>query len=98
MTLTDQQLADIEELAGLFLTPNEIAILLDLDFDSFIQSLQNKKSPAYKHYFRGKTTSKKTIRQKVIKMAHHGSPQAEEMANEYIATQNLFEKRNHVRP
>lgn len=97
MTLNEQQLQEIEELAGLFLNPDEIAILLDIDTDAFIASLQDKKSLVYKHYFRGKTTSKKNIRQNVIRMARHNSPQAEELADTYISSQSQFEKRNNVR-
>ena len=97
MTLNDQQLHEIEELAGLFLTPDEIAILLDIDQAAFIACLRDTNSPAYKHYFRGKTVSKKQIRQNIIKMARHGSPQAEELADTYIAAQNQYEKRHVTR-
>lgn len=95
MNLTEQQLKEIEELAGLFLTYDEIAILLDLDIETFRRELSNKKSAAFKYYFRGKTMSKKIIRENVVKMAKHGSPQAEELVDTYITAQNLFEKRNH---
>lgn len=97
MTLNDQQLSEIEELAGLFLNPDEIAILLDIDADQLLAALTDKNSLAYKHYFRGKTSSKKTIRQNVIRMARHGSPQAEELADSYIIAQNQFEKKYNVR-
>ncbi len=97
MTLTDEQLASIEELAGLFLTADEIAILLDIDIDLFIKLINDKKSLAFKHYFRGKTESKKNIRANIVKMAKHGSPQAEELVDNYITAQNIFEKKNHGR-
>ena len=97
MNLSDEQLKDIEELAGLFLTADEIAILIDLDIDLFIAEISNKKSRAFAAYFLGKTRSKKKIRENVIKMARNGSPQAEELADAYIESQKLFERKNHGR-
>jgi hypothetical protein len=97
MHLLDQQLAEIEELSGLFLTADEIAILLDLDIEAFMKCINNRKGDAYKAYFRGKTKSKKLIRENVVKMARNGSPQAEEMVDGYISAQIQFEKRHNER-
>lgn len=97
MILSDKQLAEIEQLAGLFLTWDEIAILLDIPFDALHDMMADKNSAAYKHYFRGKTISKKNIRENVVKMARHGSPQAEELVEAYIIHQKQYEKRNHGR-
>ncbi len=93
MNLNEIQLKDIEELAGLFLCPEEIAILVDIDADQFLEAVSRKRGPAYMAYFRGKTLSKKEIHANVIKMAKHGSPQAEELAREMIQEQNTAERR-----
>nr|NQU89742.1 hypothetical protein [Bacteroidota bacterium] len=93
MNLTETQLKDIEELAGLFLSPEEIAILIDVNYDLFTVELLKKKGPVYKAYCKGKTESKKAIHTNVVKMATLGSPQAEEMANDFIFKQELAEKR-----
>ncbi len=93
MNLTDEQLKSIEELAGLFLGPEEIAILMDIDGEEFQELVSLKKGAAWMAYFRGKTVSKRDIHLNVIKMAKHGSPKAEELAREMIVQQNSAEKR-----
>lgn len=93
MILTDDQLREIEELSGLFLSPREIAILMDLDGDRFAEIILGGIGKAYQAYFRGKTKSKKMIHENVIRMAKHGSPQAEELAREMIVQQKIEEKR-----
>lgn len=91
MELTSEELKLIEEYAGLFLSYEEIAALLDKELDQFITAIQNKKSEAYRAYLKGKTISKMLIRKKTIKMASNGSPQAEIMANQYMSDQELSE-------
>lgn len=93
MILTDEQLREIEELSGLFLSPREIAILMDLDGDWFAETILSCSGQAYQAYFKGKTLSKKMIHENVIKMAKHGSPQAEELARDMIVQQKIEEKR-----
>lgn len=93
MNLTEVQLKDIEELAGLFLDPEEIAILMDLDVDEFHEAIRRKKGNAWKHYFKGKTESKRAIHENIVKMAKHGSPQAEDMAKQMMITQETSERR-----
>lgn len=93
MILDETILKEIEELAGLFLDPEEIAVLLDLDPDKLIKVVSSKKGDAYLAYFRGKTKSKRDIHQNVVKMARHGSPQAEELAAQLIVKQSISEKR-----
>jgi len=93
MILTDEQLREIEELSGLFLSPREIAILMDLNGEWFADSILSCSGPAYMAYFKGKTLSKKMIHENVIKMAKHGSPQAEELARDMIVQQKIEEKR-----
>jgi hypothetical protein len=93
MNLTEELLKEIEELAGLFLEPDEIAVLTNIDIDIFNQQLERKKGDVYLAYIRGKTISKREIHQNVVKMAKHGSPQAEELANILIDKQKSAEKR-----
>jgi hypothetical protein len=92
MNLTEQQLEEVYKNAELFLSPEEIAVLLDLDVKLFVREINSKKGPLYLNYMKGKTTSKKAIRENVVKMARHGSPQAEELAEKYIAEQKIAEK------
>ncbi|KKU30817.1 MAG: hypothetical protein UX45_C0034G0010 [Candidatus Uhrbacteria bacterium GW2011_GWF2_46_218] len=93
MNLTEVQLKEIESLSGIFLEPEEIAILLDLDEAEFMNDIRKKKGNIWNAYFRGKTESKKDIHTNIVKMAKHGSPQAEEMAKQMITQQTLAERR-----
>lgn len=92
MILNAEQLVKIRELAALFLTYHEIASLMDLDTDEMLEVFRDQSGPAYKAYFKGKTESKKEIREKVILLARKGSPQAEELVSEYIQSQYLHEQ------
>jgi hypothetical protein len=93
MNLTEEKLLEIQELASLLLEPEEVAILADIDLNGFLSQIQRESGNAYLAYFRGKTATKKAIHENVIKMAKHGSPQAEDLAKELIFKQKLAEKR-----
>ncbi len=93
MNLTDEQLEAIQELAALLLEPEEIAVLTDIDTNTFLREIESKQGSVYQAYFKGKTETKRAIHENVIKMAKHGSPQAEELAKEFIFKQQLAEKR-----
>lgn len=93
MNLNEVQLMEIEDLAGLFLEPDEIAILLDLDLVEFGKEIRSKRGLVFKHYFKGKTEAKKAIHENEVKMAKHGSPQAVETVKELMYQQELAERR-----
>ena len=93
MNLNEAQLKEIETLSGIFLEPEEIAILMDLDEGEFMDAIRKKKGNIWNSYFRGKTESKKDIHANIVKMAKHGSPQAEEMAKQMITQQEIAERR-----
>ena len=93
MNLPDDRLKEVEELAGLFLEPEEIAVLMELDPAAFLAEISGRKGPVYLAYFRGKTLSKKEILSNVVKMARHGSPQAEDLARDFMVKQSMAEKR-----
>lgn len=92
MNLTEEQLEQVYENAALFLSPEEIAVLIDADVHQFMAEIKLKKGPVYLRYMKGKTESKKAIRENVLKMAKHGSPQAEDLAEKYISEQKIAEK------
>lgn len=96
MTLTNEQLQQVEELAGLFLAPDEIAVLIHVDIDSFVRAIVSKSGNVYSAYLLGKSKAKQAIRENVVKMAKHGSPAAEDLAEKYIKEQEL-EERKHAR-
>jgi hypothetical protein len=91
MTLSDEQLNSIAEYSALFLPPAEIAVLIDVNIDDLCAEISNKESKASKAYFKAKYIQQAEIRKQIIKLAKHGSPQAEDMVIRFIASQNSHE-------
>ena len=95
MELTDEELKQVEEMSAALLPPNEIAILLKLDFS--IRKLfcevckSHVQSPIYEAYQCGKLTTKLELRRTVVKLAKAGSPAAEPLAEKYIKEQIIGE-------
>lgn len=91
MEFTTDELDKVKEYAGLFLTVDDIAVLLEKDVDEFRDEFRNKKSSLFLAYRYGQVASKRDLRRPVIKLAGHGSPQAELLADKYISEQTLSE-------
>jgi hypothetical protein len=91
MQFSQEELDKVKEYAGLFLPLDDISVLLEKDVDDFRQEFGNKKSTLYLAYRLGQAESKRDLRRPVIKMAGHGSPQAELLADKYISEQTLSE-------
>jgi len=91
MNLTDEQLLQVEEMAAALLPADEIAILLKLnpsDRNLFIEIVKTHiNSPIYMAFHHGRLTTKLELRKTVIKLAKHGSPAAEPIAEKYIREQ-----------
>lgn len=91
MNLTDEQLLQVEEMAAALLPSDEIGILLKLDssdrnaFNEIVKTHTN--SPIYMAFHSGRLTTKLELRKTVIKLAKHGSPAAEPIAEKYIREQ-----------
>ena len=91
MNLTVDQLKNVEKYASLFLSPYEIAVLIDECPIQFIKELQSIKSPLALAYNKGKTRTKAEIREKVVSHAKMGSPTAQALAEKYIEEQKISE-------
>lgn len=89
--LDKETLDKITELAGLFLSIREIALLTGLDYDVLQEMIEDEDSEVSLAYRIGKAESKYEIRKKVIQLAKLGSPQAEVLANKYIEEQEIEE-------
>jgi len=91
MNLTDDQIEKIERYAAALLPAGEIAILLELKSDErkiFEEIVRNHvDSPIYMAFHKGRLTTKLLLRETVIKLARHGSPTAEPIAEKYIREQ-----------
>lgn len=72
--------------------PSDIAFMIGMKQDEFIEAIQDPGSDIHNRYYKGKITSTLELRRKVVKMAKNGSPQAEQMVDEFIHDQNTGEQ------
>lgn len=66
----------IEELASLYMTVSDIAVIIGVDNNVLREELANEDSPAAKAYLCGKIKSKLELRRQEIQLAKVGSPLA----------------------
>jgi len=91
MTLNQDELDKIQEYAGLFLKPEDIAVLLEKPEAHFKAECLIPGSEINKAYRKGQVEAKLKLHRPVIKMAELGSPQAELLADKYISEQLMAE-------
>jgi hypothetical protein len=85
------ELAQIEEYAGLFMTIDEIALLIDVDTAELRRDIRHGKNDRAKAYLRGKLKSIVEIRKQTVMFAKKGSPAAENLVNGYLIKQQQNE-------
>jgi hypothetical protein len=91
MEITQSVLEEIEHLAGLFMTPKAISLIIEMDCDDFMEALDDDSSMIHKHYYKGAYIAEATLRQSIIKLANQGSSPAQEMARKYVEKQRNSE-------
>lgn len=93
ITLTDDQLQQVEEMASALLPADEIAILLfdsSTERSSFVTVCRNHlDSPIYQAFHRGRLRTKYELRKMVVRLAKAGSPAAEPLADKYLKESKL---------
>ncbi len=88
MNLTPEQEQELSELAASFLTPREIAIILDVDFEEFFDEIKAN-TKISRLYHKPILLRKAKIRGKILSLAEMGSPPAQTMANEFMKEQQI---------
>ncbi len=74
-------LKQITDLAALFFTPREVAMMLELDVEHFIMQCDIiQESEGYKAFHSGRLQSEVDLRKSVIKLAKSGSSPAQTLA------------------
>ena len=91
MTLSLEELNNIEKYSAQFFSYKEIAILLKLDVDDFIDEVTEAGTDIYNYYQRGKLNSESELREQIIKLAKMGSPAAQQEALKLISKQKIKE-------
>lgn len=89
--MNEESLNRLKEYAAHFMRLDEIAVLLDIDEESFREEIADKRSEVSKVYRKARAESVFTLRQKIMKLARNGSPQAEILVNRFIEDQLLSE-------
>jgi uncharacterized protein with PIN domain len=80
MNFNEQQLSEIEKFGALLFSPNEIAIILEIDEDEFSEEIQNKKTKASKGFL----MTKAGVRESIIEMAKRDSSPAQTLVDRVI--------------
>lgn len=83
MNLTTDQLKEIESMASLFFTPEEIAINIEVDPEEFIEMILSKTGDGYKRYIKGCLTTEVDLRRAILQAALHGSTPAQQMMRDW---------------
>ena len=91
MHLTPADIEKVKEYAALFMSLDDIAVLINQDPEEIKTAFQDKSGEFYRAYRSGQVNAKLTLRRPVIKMAGLGSPQAEILADKYLNEQLLSE-------
>ena len=81
MDFSEKELDQIEVMASLYLTPTDIAIVLQVPAHEFKAELKRHGSPAAKSYLRGKVATKIKLRKQEMALAQVGSPLALQTIN-----------------
>ena len=88
MNLTEEPLKMVEEMAGLFFSPEMIAVNLELneeDTEYFIAAIEckNTKNPLVGAYFKGWLEAEITLRKSIKQSAMNGSSPSQQMMMNY---------------
>lgn len=83
MLFSEEQLSEIESMASLFFTPEEIAVNIEVDPDDFLLCIKSQTGPAYTRYMAGRLASEIELRKAIQQSALHGSSPAQQMMRDW---------------
>jgi len=84
-----EQLKAVRELASLFFTPKEIAVMQEWPIEEFEGDCKEEGSGAYNAFFSGRLQSELDLRKSIIKLANSGSSPAQTMAMDMLNKSKL---------
>ena len=76
MSYSEEELKQIEQLASIYMTISDIAVILDKNEELLRADIKRKNDPANIAYNRGKISSKIMLRKQEMQLAKVGSPLA----------------------
>ena len=78
--ITEEDIAMVEDLAGLFFIPKEIALMLELPEADMQNEMMNPGSMIYIAFQKGRLQKEVDLRRSITKLANAGSSPAQTMA------------------
>ena len=89
MNLNEEQLNEVEELAGLFFSPEDIAVNLELneeetEYFSTAAECKNTKAPIVAAFIRGRLSTEIELRKAIKQSAMNGSSPSQQMMLNYL--------------
>ncbi len=91
MNLSNEQLDEIERLAGLFFPPLNIAIVLQVNSEDFLHAWADETTAIYARYWCGKLKSEAELRKIILTQAKQGSSPAQATAMKLLDEMNQQE-------
>ncbi len=87
--LSPEQFKEIEELAAVFFTPKEIAIIVGISVPLFDEAVKDETTNVYNAFQRGRLQSEYDLRKSIVKLAKSGSSPAQTMAMDLLQKSKL---------
>jgi hypothetical protein len=87
--LSEEQKKEITDLAAVFFTPKEIAVIMEWFYENVAEDMQDQESDFYKAYYKGRLQSEYDLRKSVVKLAKSGSSPAQTMAMDMLNKSKL---------
>jgi hypothetical protein len=89
MNLTEEQLSEIEQLAGLFFAPEYIAVNLEMDEEQteyFVAAVEcnSTRAPGVAAFIRGRLSTEIELRKAIKQSALNGSSPSQQMMLNYL--------------
>lgn len=78
--LSEKQLAELEQMAGLMLPLEDIAICMGVSLPDLVDQIARENSPASIAFRRGSLTTEIKLRNSIIRLANQGSSPAQTLA------------------
>jgi hypothetical protein len=82
--ITAEELAEVERLAGLFFSPREIAVMLELHLPEILEQLDSNEGNFYRAFQKGRLQNEVDLRKAIMQLARAGSSPAQTMAMDIL--------------
>ena len=87
--ITEAEINILKDMAAVFFTPKEIAIVLEVDVPAFTDACATEGNELYNAFTAARLKSEFELRTSVVKLAKSGSSPAQTMSLEMVKTSQL---------